>query len=349
MNRTQMAACLLAPLIATSTTAPAAEGHSGPLFFDDGEVVSVEYPSWFKASFMNLRDDLDEARDDGKMGLMLFFGTDGCSYCKAFVGQSLNDRELQKQVRENFDVIGLDMFSDVEITDLNDQRLAAKDFALREGATVAPTIIFVGTDGRQLLRLQGYYPPLQFRVVLDYLTERHFETGSLRDYVVEEMSRRSALQSAEPRTSTARTTTLDLNRQIVPARRPLLVFFGGSDCPECQQLRSQVLTYPSVSKQMTRFETAHLDWSDDRTTLITALGKRSSPADWARELDVIQVPTMVFFDEGGKEVFRLESQVLRQRMERALLYVLEKAYADGTTYQQFTRARTIEKLNAEGG
>jgi thioredoxin-related protein len=349
MNRYQLAACLLAPLIGTSTTAPAAEGHSGPLFFDDSKVVSVEYPSWFKASFMSLDDDLAEARDHGKMGLMLLFGTNGCAYCKAFVMQSLSDEGLQKQVRENFDVIGLDMFSDVEITDLNGQRLAVKHFALREGATVAPTIIFVGTDGRQLLRLQGYYPPRQFRVVLDYLAGRHFEIASLRDYVVEQMSPGSAMRSAETRSSMARTTALDFNRQIVPARRPLVVFFVGSDCLECQQLRSHVLTYPPVSKQIARFATAHLDWLDERTPLVTAMGRRSNPADWARELDVTRVPTMVFFDEGGREVFRLESQVLRKRMERALLFVLEEAYADGTTYQQFTRAKTIEELNAKGG
>jgi thioredoxin-related protein len=107
-----------------------------------------------------------------------------------------------------------------------------------------------------------------------------------------------------------------------------------------------VLAYPSVSKQSARYETAHLDWSDGHTPLITALGKRSDPADWVRELGVAQVPTMVFFDEGGQEVFRLESQVLRQRMERALPYVLERPCADGTTYQQFTRAKTNEKLNA---
>ena len=91
-----MAAYLLAFLIGTSTTTPAAEEPSGALFFDDSQVVSVEYPSWFKASFMDLRDDLAEARDDGKMGLMLLFGTSGCSYCKAFVRQSLSDREVQR-------------------------------------------------------------------------------------------------------------------------------------------------------------------------------------------------------------------------------------------------------------
>jgi hypothetical protein len=47
-------------------------------------------------------------------------------------------------------------------------------------------------------------------------------------------------------------------------------------------------------------------------------------------------------------VFRVDSLVLRQRMERAMLYVLEKAYLRGMTYQQFTRAKTIEKLKANG-
>ena len=59
--------------------------------FDDREIVSVEYPSWFKPSFMDLRDDLADARYSGKMGLMLFFGSDGCAYCRAFFKHTLND------------------------------------------------------------------------------------------------------------------------------------------------------------------------------------------------------------------------------------------------------------------
>lgn len=68
----------------------------------------MEYPSWLKTSFMDLRDDLAEARDDGKMGLLLLVETNGCAYCKAFVTQSLSEPALQKEMRENFDVIALD-------------------------------------------------------------------------------------------------------------------------------------------------------------------------------------------------------------------------------------------------
>ena len=39
--------------------------------------------------------------------------------------------------------------------------------------------------------------------------------------------------------------------------------------------------------------------------------------------------------------------VLRQRMERSLMYVLEGAYEDGTIYRQLTREKSIEKLLRE--
>jgi thioredoxin-related protein len=80
---------------------------------------------------------------------------------------------------------------------------------------------------------------------------------------------------------------------------------------------------------------------------MTPAGEQSSPAAWAARLRIARVPTLVFFDEAGEEVFRLDSLVLRQRMERALRYVLEKAYLQGKTYQQFTREKTIEKLKAQ--
>jgi thioredoxin-related protein len=133
----------------------------------------------------------------------------------------------------------------------------------------------------------------------------------------------------------------------VDAERPLLVLFDGGDCPERLQLRSQVLAYPPVRELLADYDAARLDWMDADTPLMTPAGEQSSPAAWAARLRIARVPTLVFFDEAGEEVFRLDSLVLRQRMERALRYVLEKAYLQGKTYQQFTREKTIEKLKAQ--
>ena len=93
------------------------------------------------------------------------------------------------------------------------------------------------------------------------------------------------------------------------------------------------------------FDAVRLDW-DDASTPLLAPGGGSTPGAWARELGITRVPAFVFFDESGKEVFRVESLVLRQRTERGLMYVLEKAYDRGETYQEFTRKKTIEKMQA---
>ena len=89
---------------------PSLADSKAAVLFDDSEIVSKEYRSWFKPSFMDLRDDLAEARDGGKQGLMLLFDTEGCAYCKAFQKHTLSDPMIQADVRANFDVVRLGMF-----------------------------------------------------------------------------------------------------------------------------------------------------------------------------------------------------------------------------------------------
>lgn len=338
---------LLAVVFLNTGRFASAADDPGAMLFDDGEIVALQYPGWFKPSFLDLADDLADALDGGKAGLMLYFGSEGCAYCKAFVEHTLTDPALQDDLRARFDAIGLDMFSDVEMTDFAGERLRVKDFALREGASVSPTLLFYGAGGEPLLRIRGYYPPARFRMVLDYLGGGHYRTETLRAFAARQTSE-GIPRPAEPEDDALFGNGAQvLDRTDVPAQQPLLVLFEAADCMECRQFRSEVLSYPPVRQLLDRYDTARLDWSDSKTAIVTPAGEPSDPAAWAERLGIAQVPALAFFDESGQEVFRLESLVLRQRMERALLYVLEKAYLNGTTYQQFTRAKTIEKLRNE--
>ena len=140
-----------------------------------------------------------------------------------------------------------------------------------------------------------------------------------------------------------------LERREAPAQRPLLVLFEAAACDECGQLHAEVLSQPAVRRLLKRYELVRLDWDDSRTPLVIPDGSLSTPAAWADSLRLSRTPALVFFDENGNEAFRLESLVLRQRLERALLYVLDKAYEQGMTYQEFTRMKTIERLNNANG
>jgi len=319
-----------------------ADGEKESVLFDDSEVVTKELPSWFKASFLDLQEDLAEAVEGGKQGLMLVFDTEGCAYCKAFLKHTLNDPMIQADVRANFDVVSLDMFSDVEVIDFSGRTLPAKEFSTDEGATVSPTVVFYRADGAVLFRAIGYYPPARFRTLLDYVISGRYAEQNFRQYSV---SLPENLAASEPaNVPLSNKAPLMLDRSAKPAQFPLLVLFEGEECAECRQLQSDVLSYPPVHKLLERYDVVRMNWEDTRTPLLTPAGERSNPADWAMQLAVSRVPAIVFFNEEGAEVFRLESLVLHQRMERALLYVLEKAYARDMTYQQFTREKSIEKI-----
>ena len=82
-----LAACL--PVIVTAATPDADEAFS----FDDQPLEEpLEFPDWFKLSFLDIRDDIREVREAGKSGLIVYFGQKYCAYCKAFLE---NDLELE--------------------------------------------------------------------------------------------------------------------------------------------------------------------------------------------------------------------------------------------------------------
>ena len=76
--------------------------------FDDSEKLKARYPGWFKDSFLDLEEDLREASSAGKKGVMLYFGTEGCAYCRHFVDRSLGSPDIARRVQENFDSIAFD-------------------------------------------------------------------------------------------------------------------------------------------------------------------------------------------------------------------------------------------------
>lgn len=93
------AAALLALLLVTAGPTPLAGG------FDDAQVAPAAYPEWLKDSLLDLEADLADARAAGKLGLMVLFATEGCSYCAEFVRRSLGDQALAALVQTHFDAI----------------------------------------------------------------------------------------------------------------------------------------------------------------------------------------------------------------------------------------------------
>ncbi len=84
-------------------------------------------------------------------------------------------------------------------------------------------------------------------------------------------------------------------------------------------------------------------WSDQ--VVLTPSGERKTAREWAKDLDIFYSPTIVFFDEQGKEVFRIDSVVRLYRLQGSLEYVLAKGYETAPTYQRWRENQQNAELS----
>ena len=56
---------------------------------------------------------------------------------------------------------------------------------------------------------------------------------------------------------------------------------------------------------------------------------------WAEDLEIFYAPTVVFFDEHGREIIRIDAVVQVYRLRGVLDFVLRKGYLDAPTYQRW--------------
>ncbi|MCF7983611.1 MAG: thioredoxin fold domain-containing protein [Thiohalocapsa sp.] len=315
--------------------------------FDDGAIYQIVYPDWFKESFLHLPDDAAEAAEDGKQGLFVFFSTQGCSYCHLFIEQSLGDPAIAERLRAHFDSIGLEIFSDAEMTDFDDKETRVKAFAVDQGVQFAPTLLFFDTEGERLLRLTGYYDPQTFDRVLDYLIGGHHREIALRDYL------RAGQTSSEAAGGDLLSDPMfaqppyALDRSRVAAERPLLVLFESADCPRCERFHREVLGDAPTRERLKAFDVVRLDAADDETPVLTPGGTRTVPNAWLEELGFTQLPALAFFNETGELVLASDALILKSRMNNSIGFVTERKYEQGWNYQRYARSQGMKKAAGE--
>lgn len=286
-------------------------------------------PEWFKVSFLDLREDLREAREEGR-GLMLYFYQDGCPYCKRLLEENFGDPAIAAYTREHFDVVALNMWGDREVSDLNGTVRSEKAFAQFARVMFTPTLILIDGDGKVALRINGYFPKPKFHAALEYVADGHHRKGKFRAWL--------AARSAAPTPATARVVPGAMAPPYELAAReggkPLVVLFEQGACDACDELHRDGVSRPEVREELARFDVLSLDmWSD--TPLVTPEGARRTAEGWARELSIHYAPSLVMFDAEGREVFRTEAYLRPFHLRNALGYVASGAYREQPSFQRY--------------
>ena len=85
---------------------------------------------------------------------------------------------------------------------------------------------------------------------------------------------------------------------------------------------------------MSRFDIARFALSA-RDPLTTPDGRGTTAEAWGRELKVGYTPSVLFFDDAGKEVFRLEAYLRPFHFASSFEYVGSGAYRKEPEFQRF--------------
>ncbi len=307
--------------------------------------ANVKYPSWFKESFFDLPQDLEDAHKQGKRGIILFLSQKACNHCQAFIDTTFKDPATQSRVRKSYDVIGLDIFSDLEVTDVNGSVSAIRDFADTKAARLTPTLLFYGGDNEQQLKIVGLYPPERFNQVLDYLEGEHYKQEKLGQYLRRVTTTKKQL-GIQVDSTLFNKPLYNLDRSQQKTKRPLLVLFENPGCNACSRFHERVLSDAEIRKLMQNFDAVQLDASDNTTKIKSPDGASLTPRQWAEALQLEYDISVIFFDEEGKEVHRIDSETGKDRMAGSLQYVLEKAYQ---RHEQFLRWRRENAIKRQQG
>lgn len=159
-----------------------------PILTDDG----LYKQSWFIESFLDLSEDLEDARKAGKR-FAVMWELKGCPYCKETHFVNFARPEIADYIRTNFDVLQLNIIGSRIVTDFDGTKLSEKELAAKYAVRFTPTFQFfaeraaglkeLAPQKREVARAPGYLRPEDFLSMFQYVREKAYPDKSFRDFV----------------------------------------------------------------------------------------------------------------------------------------------------------------------
>lgn len=301
-----------------------------------------EKPAWFKESFLNLREDVEEAKENNKR-VLLYFYQDGCPYCSKLLQDNFGQKKLADKTQKYFDVIAINMWGDKEVVDLKGISTTEKKFAEKMKVMYTPTLLFLTEQGKKALRVNGYYAPNKFETALDYVRGHNERKVSFRNYVRQHL--KTAASGKLNQQNFILKPPYNLNK-LLKSSKPLLVLFEQKKCQDCDELHNDVFKRKETLKQINRFNVVRLNmWGNGE--LVGLQGKMLTAKKLAKNLKINHSPSFVFFDNKGKDIFRIDAYIKSFHIQSVMDYIASGSYKIQPNLQRYLSDRAA-KLEAKG-
>ncbi|MCV6547115.1 MAG: thioredoxin family protein [Cohaesibacter sp.] len=146
---------------------------------DDG----LHKQSWMRETFKDLREDWQEANAEGKR-LMVMIEQRGCIYCKKMHEEIYPVPEITRFIDDNYFVVQINMFGDVEVTDFDGESLSEKDIVKKWGVLFTPTVLFFGEKEPEsksghlvsVAQMPGAFGKMTTEDMLHWVVEKGYES-----------------------------------------------------------------------------------------------------------------------------------------------------------------------------
>jgi thioredoxin-related protein len=128
-------------------------------------------------------------------------------------------------------------------------------------------------------------------------------------------------------------------REAATANRHLMLYIGQNGCPWCKRLVEVNFRDKTIVERMQKsIDAIEINIVGSRET-VWFDGARASEKALAAKLKVRYTPTLLFFDERGNTVLRLNGYYDPERFLLALDYVANRGYRAQPDFQRYLQAR----------
>jgi thioredoxin-related protein len=133
--------------------------------------VAYTLPQWFKPSFLDFRQDVAEARKQGRQ-VMVFLHLDNCPYCARMLEENFISGENRDFMQKHFVVVAVNVRGSLEVTWVDGVTYTERGLAEHLKIRGTPTLVFLDQDAKKVLQIGGYRDRRALRAALDYVNER---------------------------------------------------------------------------------------------------------------------------------------------------------------------------------
>jgi len=132
--------------------------------------------------FVDFDEGLRRAQQQGKP-VFLYFGRFGCAWCDQVNKQTFVDPGLRELYSRNYVLVYVDAESGKRLRLPSGERITEADLGVRYKAFATPLFLFLQPDGREIARIPGIQTVENFRDYDRYVTEGHYRTQSLVEFL----------------------------------------------------------------------------------------------------------------------------------------------------------------------